>query len=178
MTERIRVAIVTISDKASRGERADLGGPAVRAALEAARVDFAVVDERVIPDEAAGVAEVLFHLSERPDVDLILTTGGTGLAPRDVTPQATLSTIEYEVPGIAEAMRAASLAVTPAAMLSRAVAGVRNRTLIVNLPGSPKGVRETLAAILPALPHAVSTLRGDVGEHERPAAAADDAMTR
>jgi molybdenum cofactor synthesis domain-containing protein len=140
----------------------------VRAALEAAGVDFAVTDERIIPDEAAGIAEVLFHLSERPDVDLILTTGGTGLAPRDVTPQATLGTIEYEVPGIAEAMRAASLAVTPAAMLSRAVAGVRNRTLIVNLPGSPKGVRETLAVILPALPHALNTLRGEVGDHERP----------
>jgi molybdopterin adenylyltransferase len=168
MIERIRVAIVTISDKASSGERADLGGPAVRAALDAADAPFEVADERVIPDEAARIAEVLFHLSERPDVDLILTTGGTGLAPRDVTPQATLNTIDYEVPGIAEAMRAASLAVTPAGMLSRAVAGVRNRTLIVNLPGSPKGVRENLAAILPALPHAVSTLRGEAGEHERP----------
>jgi molybdenum cofactor synthesis domain-containing protein len=168
MSEPIRVAIVTISDKASRGERVDLGGPAVREALTAGGLDTWIADERVIPDEAARIAEVLFHLSERSDVDLILTTGGTGLAPRDVTPQATRNTIEYEVPGMAEAMRAASLRVTPAAMLSRAVAGVRNRTLIVNLPGSPKGVRETLAAIVPALPHAVLTLRGGVADHERP----------
>jgi molybdopterin adenylyltransferase len=167
MSQRVRAAIVTVSDKAARGERADLGGPAVRETL-AAGLDVEIVDERVLPDDEARIAEALFHLSERPDVDLVVTTGGTGLAPRDVTPQATRTTIEYEVPGIAEAMRAASLAVTPAAMLSRAMAGVRNRTLIVNLPGSPKGVRETLAAILPALPHAVSTLRGEVGEHERP----------
>ena len=167
----IRTAILTISDKASRGERADQSGPAIRETLLAAGLPIDVVDERVVPDEQPQIAEALFHLSERPDVDLILTTGGTGLAPRDVTPQATLDTIEYEVPGIAEAMRAESLRVTPAGMLSRVVAGVRRRTLIVNLPGSPKAVRETLGAIAPALPHAVSTLRGEVGEHERPAGA-------
>lgn len=164
----IRVAIVTISDKSSRGEREDLGGPAIREALTVAELDVDVVDYRVIPDEQSSISEALFHLSERPDVDLILTTGGTGLAPRDVTPQVTLHAIEYEVPGIAEAMRAASLKVTPAGMLSRGVAGVRHGTLIINLPGSPKAVRENLAAIATALPHAVETLRGGVGDHTRP----------
>lgn len=164
----IRVAIVTISDKSSRGEREDLGGPAIREALTAADLDVEVVDYRVIPDEQSSISEALFHLSERPDVDLVLTTGGTGLAPRDVTPQVTLNAIDYEVPGIAEAMRAASLKVTPAGMLSRGVAGVRHGTLIINLPGSPKAVRENVAAIAAALPHAVETLRGGVGDHTRP----------
>jgi molybdenum cofactor synthesis domain-containing protein len=165
----IRVAIITISDKSARGEREDRGGPAIREALEAAGVAASIVEYRVVPDDQDQVAEALYHLSERGDVDVILTTGGTGLAPRDVTPQATLDTIDYEVPGIAEAMRAASLKVTPAGMLSRAVAGVRRRTLIVNLPGNPKAVRENLDAIGPALSHAISTLRGQVGEHSRPA---------
>jgi molybdopterin adenylyltransferase len=165
----IRTAILTISDKASAGQRADLSGPAIRETLVSSGLEVSVVEERVIPDEQLQIAENLFHLSEREDVDLILTTGGTGLAPRDVTPQATLDTIDYEVPGIAEVMRAESVRVTPAGMLSRGVAGVRKRTLIVNLPGSPKAVKETLAAIAAALPHAVSTLRGEVGEHERPA---------
>jgi molybdenum cofactor synthesis domain-containing protein len=166
---QIRLAILTISDKASTGEREDAGGPAIREALAAAGVAVFEVDYRVIPDEEQRIGEALFHWSERSDVDLILTTGGTGLAPRDVTPQATLHAIDYEVPGIAEAMRAASLKVTPAGMLSRGVAGVRKRTLIVNLPGNPKAVRENLAVIAAALPHAVSTLRGEVGEHSRPA---------
>ena len=165
----IRTAILTISDKASAGERADLSGPAIRETLATSGLEVSFVEERLIPDEQLQIAEALFHLSERQDVDLILTTGGTGLAPRDVTPQATLDTIDYEVPGIAEVMRAESVRVTPAGMLSRGVAGVRKRTLIVNLPGSPKAVKETLAAIAAALPHAVSTLRGEVGEHERPA---------
>ena len=164
----MRVAIVTISDRSSRGEREDLGGPAIREALTDAQLDVDVVDYRVIPDEESSISEALFHLSERSDVDLILTTGGTGLAPRDVTPQVTLNAIDFEVPGIAEAMRAASLKVTPASMLSRGVAGVRRATLIINLPGSPKAVRENLAAIAAALPHAVETLRGGVGDHNRP----------
>lgn len=165
----IRLAIVTVSDKASRGEREDAGGPAIRETLEALGVPIAVVDYRVVSDDQQLIAEALFHLSERADVDLILTTGGTGLAPRDVTPQATLSAIDYQVPGMAEAMRAASLQITPAGMLSRAVAGVRRGKLIVNLPGNPKAVRENLAAIADALPHAISTLRGEVGDHTRPA---------
>jgi molybdopterin adenylyltransferase len=164
----IRVAIVTVSDKSSRGERPDGGGPAVREALEAGGLPVSVVEYRIVADEEQLVAEALFHLSERSDVDLILTTGGTGLSARDVTPQATLRSIDYEVPGIAEAMRQASLQVTPAGMLSRAVAGVRHGTLIVNLPGNPKAVRENLSAIIPALPHAIQTLRGEVGEHSRP----------
>ena len=122
----------------------------------------------VIPDEQPLISATLTRLADELDLDLVFTTGGTGLAPRDVTPQATLAVIDYDVPGLAEAMRSASLAKTPAAMLSRAVCGVRGRTLIVNLPGSPKGVRECLEAILPALPHAVSTLRAEVGEHQAP----------
>jgi molybdenum cofactor synthesis domain-containing protein len=164
----IRLAIVTVSDKSSRGERDDAGGPVVRETLAAGGVEFAEVDYRVVPDEEQLIGEALFHLSERNDVDLILTTGGTGLAPRDVTPQITLRSIDYEVPGIAEAMRYASLQVTPMGMLSRGVAGVRRRTLIVNLPGNPKAVRENLGAITAALQHAVDTLRGEVGEHTRP----------
>jgi molybdenum cofactor synthesis domain-containing protein len=164
----IRLAIVTVSDKSSSGEREDAGAPAIRETLRASGVEYAEVDYRIVPDEEQLIGEALFHLSERPDVDLILTTGGTGLAPRDVTPQITLRSIDYEVPGIAEAMRAASLAVTPMGMLSRGVAGVRNRTLMVNLPGNPKAVRENLTAIAAALPHAIDTLRGEVGEHSRP----------
>ena len=163
----IRLAIVTVSDKSFAGQRGDAGGPAIREALAADEVAFTEVDYRIVPDEEQLIGEALFHLSERSDVDLILTTGGTGLAPRDVTPQITLHSIEYEVPGIAEAMRAASLRVTPMGMLSRGVAGVRKRTLIINLPGNPKAVRENLAAITAALPHAIDTLRGEVGEHSR-----------
>jgi molybdenum cofactor synthesis domain-containing protein len=165
----IRLAIVTISDKASTGERDDAGGPAIRDALGSHGVEFSELDYRIVPDDEQRIGEALFHLSERSDVDLILTTGGTGLAPRDVTPQATLHAIDYEVPGVAEAMRAASLKVTPAGMLSRGIVGVRRRTLIVNLPGNPKAVHENLAAIAAALPHAIATLRGQVGEHSRPA---------
>jgi molybdenum cofactor synthesis domain-containing protein len=164
----IRLAILTVSDKSSRGEREDSGGPAIRETLESTGVDIDVVDYRVVPDIRDQIVESLFELAERPDVDLIVTTGGTGLAPRDVTPQATLEAIDYEVPGIAEAMRAASLRVTPAGMLSRGIAGVRRKTLIVNLPGNPKAVRENLSAIAPALSHAISTLQGEVGEHSRP----------
>jgi len=161
----IRLAIVTVSDKSSRGEREDAGGPAIRDTLISSGVEFREVDYRVVPDEEQLIGEALFHLSERDDVDLILTTGGTGLAPRDVTPQVTLRSMDYEVPGIAEAMRAASLQVTPMGMLSRGVSGVRKRTLIINLPGSPKAVRENLSAVAAALEHAVDTLRGEVGEH-------------
>ena len=164
----IRLAIVTVSDKAFRGERDDAGGPAIREALSSSGVAFSELEYRVVPDDEQLIGEALFHLSERADVDLILTTGGTGLAPRDVTPQATLHAIEYEVPGIAEAMRAESLKVTAAGMLSRGVAGVRRGTLIINLPGNPKAVHENLATIAAALPHAISTLHGEVGEHTRP----------
>jgi molybdenum cofactor synthesis domain-containing protein len=124
----------------------------------------------VVPDEQDQIARELCRQVDELDLDLVITTGGTGLAPRDVTPQATLQVIEYQVPGMAEAMRAASQSKTPAAMLSRAVVGVRRRSLIVNLPGSPKGVRECLEVILPAIPHGVATLRADVGDHQPPKA--------
>ena len=165
----IRVAILTVSDKSSLGEREDLGGPAIRTSLKNENIDFEEADYRLVPDEQRQIADILVDLCQRDDVDLVLTTGGTGLAPRDVTPQATLGIVNYEVPGIAEAMRAESLKVTPAGMLSRGIAGVRHKTLIVNLPGNPKAVAENLHAIAAALPHAVSTLRGEVGEHTRPA---------
>lgn len=165
---RIAVGIVTISDKASTGLRDDRGGPTIREVVETA--GMTVAETVVIPDEQPLIAAALVRMADELDLDLVFNTGGTGLAPRDVTPQATLSVIDFQVPGLAEAMRAASIAKTPAAMLSRAVCGVRRRTLIVNLPGNPKGVRECLEAIMPALPHAVSTLRAEVGEHQPPPA--------
>ena len=162
----ISVGVLTISDKASRGERDDLGGPTVREIVET--VGGRIVESAIIPDERGEISASIRRLADQCGVDLVLTTGGTGLARRDITPQATLDVIDYQVPGLAEAMRAASLTKTPASMLSRMVAGVRGRCLIVNLPGNPKGVRECLEVILPALPHAVSLLRSEIGEHGRP----------
>lgn len=153
-----RVAVIVLSDRAHSGEYADACIPAVKAAL--AGSPFEVDDERILPDDAAALQAALIELCDGP-ARLVLTSGGTGLAPRDRTPQATSAVVDFEVPGIAEAMRSASLTVTPTAMLSRAVAGVRNRSLIVNLPGSPKAVRETLDAIVAALPHALEQLAGD-----------------
>ena len=162
----ISVGIITVSDSSFRGEREDLGGPAIREILLAAGA--AIGDTIIVPDEQDQIAATIRHLADQRRLDLVLTTGGTGLAARDVTPQATLACLEYQVPGIAEAMRAYSLTKTPAAMTSRAVAGVRGRTLIVNLPGSPKAVRECLDVLVPALPHAISLLRGETGDHQRP----------
>lgn len=155
-----RVAILTVSDRSSQGLRVDESGQLVRR-LVLDGLAAEVVDYRVVADEGPEIEAALRAWSDDAGVDLVLTTGGTGLAPRDITPEATLAVIERQVPGIPEAMRAASLAITPMAMLSRMVAGIRGRTLIINLPGSPKGVRENLAVVLPALPHAIDKLRGD-----------------
>ncbi len=161
-----RVGILTVSDRSSRGEREDLSGPAVAEAV-AGLSGAVVVAREIVPDERDEIAAVLRRWAAK-GLDLVLTTGGTGMTPRDVTPEATRAVIEREAPGFAEAMRAASLAVTPHAMLSRAVAGMRGCTLIINLPGSPKAARENLQTVLPALPHALDKLRGDPAECARP----------
>jgi molybdenum cofactor synthesis domain-containing protein len=162
----IRAGILTVSDRSYRGEYEDRSGPALRE-LAVKELGAAVEREAVVPDERAIVAATLLQWSDDDGLDLVLTTGGTGFAPRDVTPEATRDVIERDAPGLAEAMRAASLRVTPHAMLSRAVAGIRGRTLIVNLPGSPRAARENLQTILPALPHAVELLQGqpDAEQH-------------
>ncbi len=162
----MRVGILTISDRASRGEYEDRAGPLIADAVRSS-LGADVVQAAVVPDERDQIAATLRRWCDEQDLDLILTTGGTGFAPRDVTPEATRDVIEREAPGLAEAMRAASLRVTPHAMLSRAVAGIRGRTLIVNLPGSPKAVRENLDTILPALPHAIELLREVKGADQR-----------
>lgn len=158
----IRVAILTVSDRASRGEREDASGPAL--ARKALEQGWQVVHQEILPDEEERLKEWLIAWSDRGLADVLLLTGGTGFAHRDVTPEATRSVVEKLTPGLDEAMRRASLAITPHAMLSRSVSGIRGKTLIINLPGSPKGAVENLQVILPALGHAVKLLRGeDVG---------------
>jgi molybdopterin adenylyltransferase len=164
----MRVGILTISDRSSSGERPDESGPLLRE-LAQSHFNAEITQTATIPDDLAVIRDTLAAWCDQDTVDVILTTGGTGFAPRDVTPEATRAVIQREAPGLAEAMRAASLALTPHAMLSRAVCGIRGQTLIVNLPGSPKAVRENLATIAPALPHAVQLLRGapsaEAGHH-------------
>lgn len=157
-----KVAILTISDRGSRGEREDSSGPLIQEMIK--DLPGKVIHYEIIPDEKEMITEALKKSADQLKADLILTTGGTGLSPRDVTPDATLKVIEKEVPGFSEAMRAESLKKTPHAMISRAVSGIRGESLIVNLPGSPKSVRENLRVILPALPHALSKLKGDPSE--------------
>ena len=159
----INAGILTVSDKGSRGQRQDKSGEVIRGML--ARLECTIIKYEVVPDEADIIAARLVDWADSGQVDVIITDGGTGLARRDVTPEATLSVIDKEVPGIVEAMRVKSLEKTPLAMLSRAVAGMRGGCLIVNLPGSPKAVRECLEVILPAIPHAVEIIKGEVTEH-------------
>ena len=158
----LTVGVLTISDKGARGDRQDKSGAVIREILPS--IAARTVNYDVIPDEKEPIAAKLVKWADEDDLDIIITTGGTGLTPRDVTPEATLAVVDRIVPGFAEAMRAESLKKTPHAMLSRAVVGTRGKCLIINLPGSPNAVRECLEVILPALPHAVETLKGQSDE--------------
>ena len=154
-----KAAVITVSDRCYRNERADEGGPLVAEVLETA--GFPVVYTAIVPDEQEQIEAVLREISDSGKIDLLVTTGGTGFAPRDVTPEATLAVCERLTPGIPEAMRYASLQITNRAMLSRAQAGIRKKTLIINLPGSPKAAKENLSAVLPALEHGLTMLQGE-----------------
>ena len=160
-----RIGILTLSDKGSRGEREDASGQVVKEMVTGLGD---VVCAQILPDEFETIVDCLKEWSDQKQLHLILTTGGTGVSPRDVTPQATQQVLDYEIPGMAEAMRQRSLEITPHAMLSRSLAGVRGRTLILNLPGSPKSVRENLAVVLPALDHALRKIGGDPTECAAP----------
>lgn len=161
----IKTAILTMSDKGSKNLRTDVTGPAIREIIE--KDCYEVVYYKIIPDEMDIIEKELIHLCDDVRVNLVLTNGGTGFSKRDVTPEATLRVIEKYVPGLGEAMRMKSLEITPKAMLSRAVAGIRKDTLIVNLPGSPKGATENLETILPALKHGIEILTGEASECAR-----------
>jgi molybdopterin adenylyltransferase len=158
----IRAGVITVSDKGSAGQREDQSGPEVERILKTIGIE--VILRALVPDEIHQIRDILVDFADQQKMDLIVTTGGTGVAPRDVTPDATLGVIDKEVPGMAEAMRRESYKITPHALISRAVVGIRGRTLIVNLPGSPKGARENLAVLLPALPHAIEKIKGDERE--------------
>jgi len=159
----LNLGILTISDKGWHGQRYDQSGQVIRDSLSS--LDCNITKYEVIPDEADVIGNKLAEWADEGLVDVIITTGGTGLSQRDVTPEATLSVVDKVVPGFAEVMRAKTFDTTPMAILSRATAGVRGKSLIINLPGSPKAVRECLEIILPAIPHAVEIIKGEVTEH-------------
>lgn len=158
----ITVGILTMSDKGSRGEREDLSGKEIERMIKDLPAEVRAYE--IIPDEATMIKSKIKEFVDKKKLDLILTTGGTGVSPRDVTPEATREVIEKELPGMSEAMRAESLKKTPNAMISRAVCGIRKHSLIINLPGSPKAVRENLAVLLPALSHAIEKIKGSQEE--------------
>ncbi|MBQ9988659.1 MAG: MogA/MoaB family molybdenum cofactor biosynthesis protein [Clostridia bacterium] len=158
-----RAAVVILSDKGYHGEREDKSGPALQALLS----EFDVLPTIILPDDRALIEQTLIRLADEEKVDVVFTSGGTGLAPRDVTPEATLAVVDRLVPGIPEAMRLKSLQITNRAMLTRSAAGVRGRTLIINLPGSPKAVAECMEVVLPVMDHALETLRGEAYECAR-----------
>jgi len=161
--EPIRAGVVTVSDKGYVGEREDASGPMLADLLR--EMGAEVVSQVIVPDEQADIAQVLAALADEARVDLVVTTGGTGPAPRDVTPEATQTVIEREMPGLAEVLRSEGYRKTPLAVISRGVAGIRGQTLIVNLPGSPRAVREGMETLAPILPHAIKMLRGVETEH-------------
>ena len=165
-TASFKLAILTISDAGSKGEREDTSGDAISRIM--AVEGFTEVLREIVPDDKETVSRKLAEWCDGGQVDLVLTTGGTGLGPRDVTPEATRAVIEYEVPGIAEAMRIQTLRKTPLSMLSRSVAGLRSGCLVINLPGSPNGVRETLEVAVPAIPHALEIVKGWRSHHPEP----------
>ncbi|MFP4021750.1 MAG: molybdenum cofactor biosynthesis protein B [Halanaerobium sp.] len=159
----IKTAVLTISDKGSRGERKDLSGPVIKEMME--KIGAKIVFEDIIADEKEEIKDALIRISDQKEADLILTTGGTGFAERDITPEATLEVIEKEVPGLPEKIRADTITITPQAALSRARAGIRSKTLIINFPGSPKAVRECLESVIEIIPHGVKILKGEITEH-------------
>ena len=159
----LTIGILTISDKGARGQRYDESGQTIRDIFSDLGSDIAGYE--IVPDEMDVIRRKLAEWADNKETDVIITTGGTGLGERDVTPEATIAVVDRVVPGLAEAMRAASLSKTPMAMLSRATAGVRGKCLIINLPGSPRAVRECLEVVLPAIPHAVDIIKGVVTEH-------------
>jgi molybdopterin adenylyltransferase len=155
----LSAGIITVSDKGSQGKREDKSGPAIAEMLAGAAIQ--VTKTLIVPDEMDQISQAIITFADVDHLDLILTTGGTGVSPRDLTPDATLQVIDKAIPGMAEAMRYASMKITPHAMISRAVAGIRGHSLIINLPGSPKGAKENLTVVLPALQHAIEKIKGD-----------------
>lgn len=159
---KFRAGVITASDKGSKGEREDLSGPAICELIQ--KEGYQVISRKVLPDDEEALYEEMVRLADEEKADVIFTTGGTGLSPRDNTPEATLRAATKNVPGIAEAIRNYSMQITTRAMLSRAVSVMRNQTLIINLPGSPKAVKESLTYILPSLAHGIEIMKGEAGE--------------